>query len=366
MLKRIKMPLLAAAALQGATASIVRTALSPNLLASMESFTDSAFEGTPCASFDLGEVTTSSDERYTGSLGEVDTIIIGECHAYRPLINDCVAFLAQALPQFNPDQYVMLIEQPVENPTPRFLSVNSFSDFCDQKKRMCHGWDVGDARLLTDQLVSDYKTFLVRGLLLQAVSEGDVSQSIMMKRIRSKKIREKVLKELEPFQIYLGRDDSLGEILDREISGWSEIGAKSKSRINFRQEFSFNFKLLQKRMPGMFEAHDYPAWLKDPRSHWIHSVTGEMSGFKKHFDWLAYKRNGDLISTVREREPAFVLTGAQHMYEGDEVPEEYKVAPSLYKNGAKFAYMQMDCEKARKEIEEAQAATEQTSSHFDL
>ena len=65
-LKRIKMPLMAVAALQGATASIVRTAFSPNLLESMESFTDSAFEGTPCASFDLGEVTTSSDERYTG------------------------------------------------------------------------------------------------------------------------------------------------------------------------------------------------------------------------------------------------------------------------------------------------------------
>ena len=346
-LKRIEMTLLAVAALQGATAS------SPNLLKSMESFTESAFEGTPCASFDLGEVTTSSDERYTGSLGEVDTIIIGGCHAYRPLINDCVAFLAQALPQFNPDQYVMLIEQPIENPTPEYLSVNSFSGFCDQKKRMCHGWDVGDARQLTDQLISNYKTFLVRGLLLQAVSEGDVSQSIMMKRIRSEKIREKVLKDLEPFQIYLGGDFSLGETLDREISRWSDLGTKYKSRLNFRDQLSSNFQYLQRELPGMFEAHDYATWLKDPGSHWIHSVTGEKSGFKKRIDWLAYKRNIPLISSVIEKNPHFVLTGGQHMYEGDEVPEEYKVAPSLFGNGARFAYMQMDCERAQKEIEEA-------------
>lgn len=128
--------LLAAAVLQGTTAL---AASESNVLESMEFFTPKAFEGTPCASFDLGEVTTSGDERYTGSLGEVDTIIMGECHASRRLIKDCVAFLAQALPQFDPDQYVMLIEKPIKNPTTEFLRVNSFSDFCDQKKP-CVSW----------------------------------------------------------------------------------------------------------------------------------------------------------------------------------------------------------------------------------
>jgi hypothetical protein len=68
-----------------------------------------------------------------------------------------------------------------------------------------------------------------------------------------------------------------------------------------------SFEDLQRTLPGMFEAKDYAAWLKDPKSHWIHPETGEKSGFQKHFDWLAYKRNGDLISTILKKAPALCM-----------------------------------------------------------
>jgi len=312
-------------------------------IAGLRSRTSNPFPGTSCEPFDLYEV-TANGERHSATLKYVELMIIGEEHIHRDKVNKCILYLAQALPQFvDSNHYNVVVEQPLDNFTKEQVNGSPWASLCDQESRVCNGWDLTDSRLQTTQILVDYKESLVQGLIYTIVTQGNPSIEKMNKRVQNKKINQKIMKAIEEFLPYLGQmGDDINSIINDRISYFRNLSYRANGKFDFVLNKKRRFDFMQSKVfAGLFEASTMEEWLENPQAHWVDDA-GNPSLFKEAINELVFSRNKGLIDkAISTRKPAFITTSAHHMYEGPEVPDKLKVAPSLNRARIKYAYLQL-------------------------